>query len=220
MLGINNLVEFTGVTMGQKKAIKGASLSLKIMLLSTLSGCSIYDENYMMRVATPPNYDEINQYVKEWNEAKPTVARLSVLEHDLALIIKQVDDKLSALTNHSSQHANNIHAGISNGDSASMPLLPDEANNVDSIRQNYAAHLAFFLKEDSARGGWLVLKRRYPEILEGLTPVVKKVIRNQQTIYSLRVGPFDGEVGANEICSIFNHYKYKCEPSEFNGNTI
>ena len=206
--------------MGQNKAIKGASFSLKLILLGTLSGCSIYDENYMMRVATPPNYDEINQYVKEWNEAKPTVARLSELEHDLALIIKQVDDKLSAITNHSTQHANKFDAEAQTANTVSMPPLSGEANDVDSMRQNYAAHLAFFLKEDSARGGWLVLKRRYPEILDGLTPVVKKVVRNQQIIYSLRVGPFDGEAGATEICSIFNHYKYKCEPSEFNGNTI
>jgi hypothetical protein len=215
--------------MGQNISVKGFKFTLTWILLSTLTGCSIYDENYMMRVATPPNYDEINQYVEDWKDTNEKVERLSDLESDLALVIAEVG-KLSSLKNVPLQYEepqtrefeeveyDNINRVNSVVKNTSMPPLPYEATNVDSIRQTYAAHLAFYLRKDSAQVGWRVLKKSYPEILNGLTPVVKKIVRNQQTIYSLRVGPFVNEDGAKEMCSIFNHYKYKCEPMDFSGN--
>ena len=204
--------------MGKSMSITGFNFTIILIILNTLSGCSIYDENYMMRVATPPEYEEINKYVEEWKEAKPKVERISIIEHDLALMIEEVD-KLSMLKNEPTEQVLD-YAKSADGNRAHIPQLPYEATNVDLTGQYFAAHLAFFLKEDSARGGWLVLKKRYPEVLNGLTPVVQKVIRNQQTIYSLRVGPFDGEVGAKEICSVFNHYKYICKQANFSGNAI
>ena len=218
--------------MGQSMSIKGFKFTLTLMLLSTLSGCSVFDENNVNSDGGPQpaelNYDEINQYLKESEDAKPKVERLSLLQDDLALIIKEVG-KLSNLKSVPPQYGNQqvtdlIEAADDDFDAvdstAIIAPLPKEATSVDAIRQNHAAHLAFFLKEDSAQVGWSILKKRYPEILNNLTPVVKKVVRNQQTIYSLRVGPFDKEVGAKVICYIFSHYKYKCKPTDFSGNTI
>lgn len=230
--------------MRHNMSIKCINFTFILLLLGTLSGCSVFDGNSVNSVnsvdsvdseerlkTTELNYDEINQYVKEWEDAKPKVERLSLLEHDLALIIEEVG-KLSKLNNLPPEYADQqvtdiIEAEYDNFDTVDSiantvhsPSQSNGATNVDARRQVYAAHLAFFLKEDSAQVGWNVLKKRYPEILNNLTPVVKEVIRNQQTIFSLRVGPFDKEVGAKVVCYILSHYKYKCEPTDYSGNTI
>jgi hypothetical protein len=213
------------ITMGQKMSIKGLNFTLTLVLLGSLSGCSIFDGNNAEGDGDSPsaelNYDEINEYVKEWEEAKPKVERLSALEHDLALIIKEVG-KLSTLKSLPPQYANQLVTDFVEAEYDNFNAVDEikEATDVEVVRQTYAAHLAFFLKEGSAQVGWNVLKRRYPEILNNLTPVVKKVVRNQQTIYSLRVGPFDKEVGAKEVCYLFSYYKYQCEPTDFSGNAI
>jgi hypothetical protein len=214
-----------GITMGHKMSIKGLNFTLTLVLLSCLFGCSIFDGNNENVDGDSPsaklNYDEINQYVKEWEEAKPKVERLSALEYDLALIIKEVG-KLTTLKSLPPQYADQQMTDFVEAeyDNFNAVDATKEATDVEVIRQTYAAHLAFFLKEGSAQVGWSVLKRRYPEILNNLTPVIKKVVRNKQTIYSLRVGPFDKEVGAKEVCYIFIYYKYQCEPTDFSGNAI
>lgn len=195
----------------QSMSIKDLNYTLILIMLSTLSACSVFDDNYMMRVAPPEHYDELNEYIEEWKEAKPKVERISTIEYDLALIIDEVDE-LSKLKNLPFEYVDDNRS--------QMPKLPEEAKTVDLARHVFAAHLAFFLKEESAKGGWQVIKRRYPEILDGLTPVVKKIVRNEQTIYSLRVGPFELETEAHQICSIMNRHKYMCEQTTFSGITI
>lgn len=212
--------------------IKSFNFKLTVLLLSILSGCSVFDQNNPMTNTdtsqTQLNYEEINQYVKEWEAAKPKVERLTDLEHDLALIIKEVG-KLSTLKNAPQQFADQqgtdfIEAEYDDDDVAdsatNLDQLSSDGTNVDSKRQIYAAHLALFLQKESASAGWNILKMRYPKILQGLTPVVKKVVRNQQTVYSLRVGPFDRQDSADLVCNIFSRYKYKCKTTAFSGKAI
>lgn len=196
--------------------------------MNTLVGCSIFDSNDLTSAPEELNYDELNQYVKEWEEAKPKVERLSALEYDLALIIKEVG-KLSTLKNLPPQYANQQETDLIQAEYESYGIVEpqkdgkapeEEATNGEVIRQTYAAHLAFFMREDSARFGWSVLKKRYPEIFSNLTPVVKKITREEQTIYSLRVGPFNKEASAEKLCFLLSYHKYQCELSDFSGNTI
>jgi len=212
--------------------IKWLNFTLTVLLLNILSGCSVLDQFSVASDSDEPqaeiDYDQINQYVKEWEEAKPKVERLSDLEHDLALIIKEVG-KLSSLKSAPPQFADQqltdfIEAEYEDDDATDSATniaesSPDETN-MESDRQVYAAHLALFLQEDSARAGWNVLKMRYPKVLRGLTPVVKKVTRNQMAIYSLRVGPFEKQDSADLVCNIFSRYKYKCETTDFSGKAI
>lgn len=219
-----------GFTMRQDISNKSSCYCLLVILLGALGGCSIFsdDKKGDEQQDLALNHRQINQYVKEWKDAKPKVERLTALEQDLALIIKEVG-KLSTIKGLPPQYANQQLTDIVRDEynidnsvvsAGKQSLLPSKAKNDKPQRQLYAAHLALFLQEDSARIGWSVISQRYPEILNGLTPVVKKVNRNKQTIYSLRVGPFSERDTADSICNILSRYKYRCEATIFSGNPI
>jgi spore coat protein CotF len=229
---MQTLLDKNRIIMHQHKVIRCFNFSLTALLLGPMFSCSTFNDKFVKSDPTQQhselNYNAINQYVKEWEEAKPKVERLGELEHDLALIIKEVG-KLSTIKNMPPQFAQQQVTDYIQAEYDDIEIdnstfnnaqLPEETTNSDSKRQIYATHLAFFLKEDNAKVGWNILKKRYPQILDGLTPVVEKINRHQQTIFSLRVGPFDKEENAKIICSIFSQYKYKCDVTDFSGNSI
>jgi len=203
---------------------KSVSFSVGICLLAALSSCGVFDGNKLtqdnIKETEELNYNEINQYVNEWKDAKPGLQRLTELENDLALIIKEVS-KSSTLKNLPQQYSDKqitdlVQAEYGNMEASSQPVLIEDGKE----RQYFAAQLALFLREDSARVGWTRLLNKYPNILSGLTPLVEKSVGQHQSLYSLRVGPFTKEETAALLCSIFNQYKFKCRTTPFAGYQI
>jgi hypothetical protein len=202
------------------------SYILGLIIITSFTGCAgLFDNGGGHPVEQPAEVgiDELNQYLKDWEETKLKVDRLVKIEDDLALIVQEVS-KSSKLKNMPPEYSNKkitdfIEAEYENVDSDGVDL-PEDSLNLGSKRQYYAAHLGLFLRKDNARIGWEILQRRYPKIFDQLTPLVKEIKRSDQIIYSLRVGPFDDLETSNLLCDIFVKYKYRCESTEFNGEAI
>jgi hypothetical protein len=184
---------------------------LGLVLMYCFSGCSSLFQGEPEQPAEP-TFDELNQYISDWNETKLKVDRLSAIEDDLMLIIKEVG-KSSRLKNMPPEYSNKQITDY-------IEAEYDSNDVISPNRQYYAAHLGLFLRKDSAIVGWDTLRTRHPKIFNRLSPLVKVIKRSDQLLYSLRVGPFDDIETINLVCDVFVKYKYKCESAKFEGDAI
>ena len=205
------------------------SFILGLIIVTSFTGCAgLFNYDAGLQDETPSDQatektaeltdEELNKYNEEWEDIKLKVERLVKIEDDLALIMQEVG-KSSDLKNMPPEYGNKTATDFIEAeyDDAELPV---ESLNMEPKRQYYAANLGLFLRKDNAKMGWKMLQHRYPKIFNQLTPLVKEIKRSDQVIYSLIVGPFDDLETSNLVCNIFVQYKYKCEPTEYNGEEI
>ncbi|WP_165907395.1 SPOR domain-containing protein [Rheinheimera sp. D18] len=177
---------------------------------------------------------EIKQYLLEWQEAKPGIARLTELESDLAFLIAEVN-KMSDLNSTPEKYAAEGN-NVVNGDNvivAKMVPPSDEAVAVEAetrpvepaqhnmpLSTEYAVHVASFLKPKSANFGWYVIQQEYPTLMQGLIPKLQQIKQRNQQLYSLRVGPFLTNQQAYNACNLLKRKNYQCQLTTFDGITL
>ncbi|WP_102795094.1 SPOR domain-containing protein [Bowmanella denitrificans] len=192
--------------------------------------------------------ETLRQYVMEWQEAKPGIDRLNMLESDLAFLIEEIN-RLSELNTAPEPYAEPVDNQVLVADvepySAPEPVeqgmavnsLPDRAPaslHDQQAHQTYSSdgeinstagantglHLASFLKPQSAQFGWYLIQRRDGNLLEGLSARLEKIEKSRQILYSLKVGPFNSAEQAQTLCQRLKARQYLCQVGDFNGQAL
>ncbi len=112
----------------------------------------------------------------------------------------------------------NGNSSLSPPDSG-MSLPEGEAEEV-AERQFYAAHLAYFISEPAAKQGWFRLIRQFPALSEAVQVKVFAEQQGEQTLHSLRIGPFETVMATTRVCQVFSSLNFKCRPVTFDGKLI
>lgn len=184
---------------------------------------------------------DVVKFVEEWQQAKPGIERLTELEADLAFLIAEVS-KMSDLNTAPQRYADDAlqpdtdlvengdnvivatMAGTSAGESAAAtePAASTTEETLVSAApsSDYGLHLASFLKPYSAKFGWYLVNKEYPSLFAGLNPKLQLIQKPNQTLYSLRVGPFASEAQAKRACIKLQQRNYRCQPADFSGEPL
>ncbi|WP_100641938.1 hypothetical protein [Alteromonas facilis] len=205
------------------------SIATVVLFSALLAACSS-NPFYTITSATSSNDENQTNRMEELQESIAKIERLGALESDLALIIEEIS-KQSKLKNLPPQYAamkgtDVLESDLSGEDqgytqfASDNQALPFAADNDMSARQQYAVHLAYFLRSGTARSKWNNIKLQLPEISKFLAPVIAKVDMGEQTLYSLRLGPLEYPETAGKLCAYLAKQKYHCETVEYNGESI
>ncbi|GAB2915825.1 hypothetical protein GCM10027181_13510 [Rheinheimera gaetbuli] len=171
---------------------------------------------------------DVQQYLQEWQAAKPSIARLAELESDLAFLIAEVS-QMSDLSNVPEKYADSEVIATDNVIVSSIEQAPVAWEVTSELEpelldvktsEDYAVHLANFIKPRSAQFGWYVVQQEFPQLLNGLYPKLLPVSNTRQQLYSLRVGPFNRNTDAERACNLLKLRNYKCETTRFNGDEL
>lgn len=180
---------------------------------------------------------DVVKFVEEWQQAKPGIERLTELKADLAFLIAEVS-KMSDLNTAPQRYADDalqpdttlIEHGdnviVANMIGASATATEPAASTTEETlvstapSSDYGLHLASFLKPYSAKFGWYLINKEYPLLFAGLNPKLQLIQKPNQTLYSLRVGPFASEAQAKWACIKLKQRNYRCQPADFSGEPL
>ena len=78
-------------------------------------------------------------------------------------------------------------------------------------------HLSSYRSEKAANEGWATLKRSHAKLLGGLKSSVERVdIKGKGVFFRLKVGPFDSDAKARDMCRQLKGRRQYCEPTKVN----
>ncbi|MCV2885903.1 SPOR domain-containing protein [Aestuariibacter sp. AA17] len=190
---------------------------LILFAVFSLSGCAAF-ETIQFTNTESENTNEISDadietVVKEWQETKSDIQRISALEQDMALIVEEMN-KLAKLGHLPPSIASEKPVDFVEADKEEETFLEENTTSIPvrtaSERQGFAVHIALFLNTKSAERGWQVIQKRYPALFNGITPYVSKVQGKRRTMYSLRVGPYKRKAHAITVCAALMQNRYRC----------
>lgn len=98
--------------------------------------------------------------------------------------------------------------------------LPAQADTCKSPTGEFAIHLVSYSTEQQANKGWADLNSKVADITCNRRARLQEVIVRDKTFYSVRVGPYDSDKSAREICSLISQRGQYCGVSEYTGNAI
>lgn len=225
-------------------------LSIILPILLTVTACSTLQPESTAATSAEGQQavlmtdETLRQYVMEWQEAKPGIDRLNMLESDLAFLIEEIN-RLSELNTAPEPYAepvdNQVLVADTEPQNAPEPIkqvmgdnMHDTSQHDQQAHQTYSSdgeinstagantglHLASFLKPQSAQFGWYLIQRRDGNLLEGLSARLEKIEKSRQILYSLKVGPFNSAEQAQTLCQRLKARQYLCQVGDFNGQAL
>jgi len=165
--------------------------------------------------------EQHDQLLTEWQQLKPALKRLAVVEEELSLLIEQLEQHtLAAVDNQKNAEQSAIPQSQA---SAAARISPTEPVKGESIDQRVAstADKRFSLQITSLSDPlrlpvvWQQLQRKYPAELGDLEPNFEKIKVGNEDYYRLKVGAFADKQQATNRCSQLKNLSINCLVSSY-----
>lgn len=149
-----------------------------------------------------------DQLLKEWQQLKPAVSRLVVVEEELSLLINQLDQFAAT-----SQSANReINQPAANSTVVEKPVTPTIEIQPDvpvakvtaplgQSDKRFAMQLTSLSDPIRLPVVWAQLEKAHPAVFRGLEPNFEKITVSNADYYRLKVGAFSNKQQAVERCT-------------------
>jgi hypothetical protein len=186
------------------------------------TGCSLIDSDQEKK-----SQKELNNNLEYYTNLEPELKRVLALESDMQIIIAELS-KYSSLA--SLPLSDNTHVEVG-------ALLPEtEFTEMDSIQVdqrdgenakppskkniNVGIHIAAFSVSQNVLPGWRYIKKLLPKGLKNKRPLSSTIHINDNTYYSLRLGPFTSVHQAKKACDDVLEQINDCSITEYRGRRI
>ncbi|MFC3120370.1 SPOR domain-containing protein [Agaribacter flavus] len=132
--------------------------------------------------------------------------------------IAEIDKKFSSLPNNAARNERQLFSAAANPDKS---MGNEKCEQYDSVSENsFAIHLASYSKQSSVNDGWKNLSQKLEDVRCNKFPIVEKVVVNDKTFYSLRMGPFNDIDEAKQACSTVRQSAGYCGVVKFGGERL
>jgi hypothetical protein len=157
------------------------------------------------------NYEsnqKMERHLQEWQEMKPSIARLVALEGEVKELIKQLKSKKVnsnlnvPLTDQSAQVKQN--SIISDNTATNLQRSSVISENM------YAIQLFSLTDKNIMRKTWNKLSTKHPNILGNLSPIYEEVSMQGKTFYRVKAGSFESKTAAMKLCSSLKNANTNC----------
>ncbi len=147
-----------------------------------------------------------DQLLKEWQQLKPALSRLVVIEEELNLMISQLDQfaTSSATANTEpavSEPTTNATVAASSQVTAPVKVEPSVTNNAEHTEKRFALQITSLAEPLRLPVVWEQMKKKHPAELAGLEPNYEKISVSNTDYYRLKIGAYDTKQQAVQGCN-------------------
>ncbi len=131
----------------------------------------------------------MQQHLREWQEMKPSIARLVALEAQ----VKELLEELKTAKNAQNKQA------------------PARTNSGD---KQFAVQLVSLTDKNIMRATWKRLSSKHPRMLGDLSPIYEEVSVMGKTYYRVKAGAFQSKSAAMVFCTSLKSASTSCFPAQ------
>jgi cell division protein FtsN len=177
------------------------------------AGVDVIDGQHIEQVAADlkilmDKQQQHDQLLKEWQQLKPALSRLVVIEEELNLMISQLDQfATSSATAHTgpavSEPTPSSNATVPASDQLAAPVKvePSAANDTQHTEKRFALQITSLAEPLRLPVVWEQMKKKHPAELAGLEPNYEKISVSNTDYYRLKIGAYDTKQQAVQGCN-------------------
>jgi hypothetical protein len=186
------------------------------------TGCSLIDSD---KERESPK--EIKSNLDYYTNLEPELKRVLALESDMQVIIAELVkySNLASvpLTDNTQVQVGALQPVTEFAESDSMQVEQRDGGDAKpsgNINVNIGIHIAAFSDNQHVLPGWRYLKKLLPNGLKNKRPLSSTIHINDNTYYSLRLGPFTSVIKAKKACDRVFEKINDCSITEYRGKFI
>jgi hypothetical protein len=219
------------------------SLCLAITAMFLLNGCSSNiwtdlvgkqsDKPISQEIESSTNSD-YKQHLSEWQTLKPSIERLVAIESELTIMIEQLTDiidnqnstvemgsmnRLVTSESQSVRSSRQIESVVMPPTKQPQKIIKNTTlNNIlKTSSKNYAVQLFSLRDAGGLKSNLETLINKHPLVLATLEAIVEEVSVANTMYYRMKVGNFDNQNDANEVCARLQLLQTTCMVVNANG---
>jgi hypothetical protein len=186
------------------------------------TGCSLIDSDKESEFQ-----NELNNNLDYYISLEPELKRVLALESDMQVIIAELG-KNSNLASVPLSDNTQVQIGalqpvseLAQSDSIQVEQGDGgDAKPSGNKNVNIGIHIAAFSDNQYVLPGWRYLQKRLPNGLKNKRPLSSTIHINDNTYYSLRLGPFTSVLKAKKACDGVLEQIHDCSVAEYIGRRI
>ena len=154
-----------------------------------------------LEVQNSESNKKMEKHLQEWQEMKPSIARLVALEGEVKDLIKQLKD----MNANSRLNTQVMQSSINNASG----VAKQQKSFVNSENM-YAIQLFSLTDKNIMRSTWNKLSTKHPNVLGNLSPIYEEVSMQGKTFYRVKAGSFQTKSAAMKLCGSLRNANTNC----------
>lgn len=151
-----------------------------------------------------------DQLLKEWQQLKPAVSRLVVIEEELNLMISQLEQFAIASANTTATPSANVTVANNSAVSPSRVTPQVLSETAEKIDKRFALQITSLSDPLRLPIVWEQMKKKHPTELAKLEPNYEKISVNNTDYYRLKVGAYENKQQAVQSCNQLKMLSINC----------
>jgi len=154
-----------------------------------------------LEVQNSESNKKMEKHLQEWQEMKPSIARLVALEGEVKDLIKQLKD----MNANSRLNTQVMQSSINN-----VSGVAKQQKSFVNSENMYAIQLFSLTDKNIMRSTWNKLSTKHPNILGNLSPIYEEVSMQGKTFYRVKAGSFQTKSAAMKLCGSLRNANTNC----------
>jgi hypothetical protein len=154
-----------------------------------------------LEVQNSESNKKMEKHLQEWQEMKPSIARLVALEGEVKDLIKQLKD----MNANSRLNTQVMQSSINN-----VSGVAKQQKSFVNSENMYAIQLFSLTDKNIMRSTWNKLSTKHPNILGNLSPIYEVVSMQGKTFYRVKAGSFQTKSAAMKLCGSLRNANTNC----------
>jgi hypothetical protein len=159
-------------------------------------------------VQNSKSYEKMEKHLKEWQDMKPSIARLTALEAE----VKELTKQLKNMNANSAANARIIDPSpqVMENSITTGSKVARQKNSIINTENMYAIQLFSLMDKNIIRRTWDNLSTKHPNILGTLSPIYEEVSMQGKTFYRVKAGSFETKRAAMQLCESLRSANTHC----------
>jgi len=154
-----------------------------------------------LAVQNSESNEKMEKHLQEWQDMKPSIARLVTLEAE----VKELTKQLKNINANSRLNTQVMQSSINN-----VSGLAKQQKSFVNSENRYAIQLFSLTEKNIMRSTWNKLSTKHPNILGTLSPIYEEVSMQGKTFYRVKAGSFETKSAAMKLCGSLRNANTNC----------